>query len=59
MPVTELFLRHLGAHSVSFGFSLDDEQIHAPNEFFRLGSFDRGQIATLRLLTALGAGPNG
>jgi acetylornithine deacetylase/succinyl-diaminopimelate desuccinylase-like protein len=59
VPVTELFLRHLGAHSVSFGFSLTDEQIHAPNEFTRLASFDRGQIATLRLLAALGAGERG
>jgi acetylornithine deacetylase/succinyl-diaminopimelate desuccinylase-like protein len=59
VPVTELFLRHLGAHSVSFGFSLNDEQIHAPNEFTRLRNFERGQIATLRLLAALGAAERG
>jgi acetylornithine deacetylase/succinyl-diaminopimelate desuccinylase-like protein len=56
VPVLELFQRHLGAYSVSFGFSQSDEQIHAPNEFARLRNFERGQIAFVRLLTALGKG---
>lgn len=55
VPVVELFLRHLGAYSVSFGFSLTDEQIHAPNEFCRPASFERGRLAYARLLEALGA----
>jgi acetylornithine deacetylase/succinyl-diaminopimelate desuccinylase-like protein len=55
VPVLAMFLEHLGAHSVSFGFSLKDERIHAPNEFFRLASFERGPIAFARLLLALGA----
>ncbi len=35
---------------ISFGFSLDDEQFHAPNEFFRLSSFHRAQEAYVRIL---------
>jgi acetylornithine deacetylase/succinyl-diaminopimelate desuccinylase-like protein len=55
VPVVELFLTHLGAYSVSYGFSLDDEQIHAPNEFTRLSNAERGRVAYVRLLDALGA----
>jgi acetylornithine deacetylase/succinyl-diaminopimelate desuccinylase-like protein len=39
---------------VSYGFALDDEQFHAPNEFFRLSSFQRGQRAYCELLEELG-----
>jgi acetylornithine deacetylase/succinyl-diaminopimelate desuccinylase-like protein len=56
VPVVALFLEHLGAYSVSFGFSQNDEQIHAPNEFARLRNFERGQVAYVRLLAALGKG---
>lgn len=42
LPICALFLDTLGAHTVMFGFCLEDECIHAPNEFFRLSSFDRG-----------------
>jgi acetylornithine deacetylase/succinyl-diaminopimelate desuccinylase-like protein len=54
VPITEVFLRYLGAHTVSFGFTLTDEQVHAPNEFFRLSSFERGQKAFCLLLERLG-----
>jgi Acetylornithine deacetylase/Succinyl-diaminopimelate desuccinylase and related deacylases len=50
IPVCELFQRNLGAYTVSFGFGLSDEQIHAPNEFFRLSSFRRGPVAYCKLL---------
>ncbi len=53
VPVYNLFLRTLGVHTVTFGFGLDDEQIHAPNEFFRLSSFKRGQRAYCELLAEL------
>jgi acetylornithine deacetylase/succinyl-diaminopimelate desuccinylase-like protein len=56
VPVCELFQQHLGVYTVGFGFALDDEQFHAPNEFFRLNSFRRGQEAWCRLLQRLGAG---
>lgn len=56
VPVCELFQNHMGVYTVGFGFALDDEQFHAPNEFFRLGSFERGQKAYCMLLERLGNG---
>ena len=54
IPVCSLFLRELGAYTVGFGFGLPDEQLHAPNEFWRLASFRRGQQAYCTLLQRLG-----
>lgn len=54
IPVCELFLGILGAYTVNFSFGLMDEQIHAPDEFFRLSSFRRGPVAYGRLLHRLG-----
>jgi acetylornithine deacetylase/succinyl-diaminopimelate desuccinylase-like protein len=54
LPVSAMFLDILGAYTVSFGFGLEDEQFHAPNEFFRLASFERGQRAYCMLLERLG-----
>jgi acetylornithine deacetylase/succinyl-diaminopimelate desuccinylase-like protein len=53
IPVCELFLSHLGAYTVSFAWGLMDEQIHAPNEFFRLSSFRRGPGAYCQMLHRL------
>ncbi|HTE19633.1 MAG TPA: M20/M25/M40 family metallo-hydrolase, partial [Armatimonadota bacterium] len=55
VPVCELFRSVLGVYTVGFGFGLDDEQFHAPNEFFRLSSFERGQKAYCRLLKQIAA----
>ncbi|HEY3994055.1 MAG TPA: dipeptidase [Ktedonobacteraceae bacterium] len=55
IPVCELFLTHLGAYTVGFAFGLGDEQIHAPNEFFRLSSFRRGPVAYCKILHHLAA----
>lgn len=55
VPVMDLFLTTLGAHTVTFGFGLPDERYHAPDEFFRLASFERGQTAYCMLLDRLGA----
>ena len=46
--------QRLKAHSVMFGFALKDENLHAPNEFFRLSSFERGERAWPLLLERLG-----
>jgi acetylornithine deacetylase/succinyl-diaminopimelate desuccinylase-like protein len=35
---------------VTLSYAIADEQIHAPNEFFRLSSFDEGLRAWTRLL---------
>jgi hypothetical protein len=44
----------LRTHTVIFGMSLEDENIHAPDEFFRLSSFERGEQAWPLLLQRLG-----
>ena len=54
VPICEVFRQHLGVYSISFGFGLEDEQIHAPDEFFRLSSFEKGQAAFARMLEKLG-----
>jgi acetylornithine deacetylase/succinyl-diaminopimelate desuccinylase-like protein len=53
IPVTAMFLESLGAYTVSFGFALNDERQHSPNEFFRLENFVRGQQAYCMLLHRL------
>ena len=55
VPLYEVFLSKLGAYTVTFAFGLPDERVHAPDEFFRLSSFRRGQLAWARLLARLAA----
>ncbi|GAC1537533.1 MAG: dipeptidase [Herpetosiphon sp.] len=50
IPACTIFRHHLGAYTVNFSWALDDEQAHAPNEFYRLASFRRGSHAYGRLL---------
>lgn len=48
LPVSELFQRLLGIHTVFFSFSTADEDFHAPNEFFRIARlYDGLQAWTL------------
>ena len=54
IPVMSMLLNELGVHATVFAFGLNDENIHAPNEFFRLSSFRRGQEAYCKLLKKLG-----
>lgn len=56
VPVLSTILDELGVHATGFGFSLMDENLHAPDEFFRLSSFERGQRAYCRLLETLARG---
>jgi len=53
IPVCGMFLELLGAYTVGFGFGLDDERQHSPNEFLRLSSFERGQQGYCMLLERL------
>ena len=53
IPVCGIFLKALEAYTVNFGFGLKDENVHAPNEFFRLSSFEIGQKAYCLLLEQL------
>jgi len=41
---------------IFFSFGDPDNQVHAPNEFFRLESLDKGARAYVRLLLSLAAG---
>ncbi len=54
IPVMQTLLDVLGVHATMFGFSHGDENLHAPDEFFRLPVFRQGQIAYARLLLELG-----
>jgi len=53
IPICSLLFEHLGVYTVVFAFGLQDERAHAPNEFFRLSSFERGQKAYCKLLIGL------
>ncbi len=55
IPVMTILLNKLGVHATMFGFSVGDENLHAPNEFFRLKNFKRGQVAYCKLLEELGS----
>ena len=56
IPVCSMFLQSLDAYTVNFAFGLHDENVHSPNEFFRLASFERGQRAYCMLLEELAKG---
>ena len=55
IPILSAFYKYLGVHATMFAFQLDDENWHAPNEFFRLSSFYRGQEAYRQLFHKLGS----
>lgn len=53
VPVIPLFEEVLGAPTINFGWSIGDEQLHAPNEFFRLIHLKRGPQGYVMLLKRL------
>ena len=53
IPVMSTLLDQLGLHAVMFAFGHEDENQHAPNEFFRLPTFRLGQTAYVRLMERL------
>jgi acetylornithine deacetylase/succinyl-diaminopimelate desuccinylase-like protein len=55
IPIGGIFKRVLGLDTVFFSFATSDEDYHAPNEFFRLASLDRGLKAWTSYLARLGA----
>lgn len=55
IPITGVFREQLGVDTISFGFGIEDENFHAPDEFFRLASFRKSQVAYCKLLAELGA----
>ncbi|MCY4115320.1 MAG: dipeptidase [Caldilineaceae bacterium] len=54
IPITGVFLEQLGIDTIGFGFGIEDENYHAPDEFFRLASFRKSQRTYVRLLEELG-----
>jgi len=55
IPVSGIFLKFLNAHMVNFAFGLNDENIHAPDEFYRISSFKRSLVAYCMMLERLGS----
>ncbi|MFM0738694.1 M20/M25/M40 family metallo-hydrolase [Paraburkholderia xenovorans] len=54
VPITAVFKETLGIDTLMFGYNLPDEDVHAPNEFFRIASIREGTRGWARLLDALG-----
>jgi len=48
-----------GIPTITTGFALADDDIHAPNESYRLRSLELGEAAAHELLHALAALPSG
>lgn len=42
LPVAEFFKADLGLDTIFLAWEMPDENLHGPNEFFRLENFDRG-----------------
>jgi acetylornithine deacetylase/succinyl-diaminopimelate desuccinylase-like protein len=55
LPVAAMVRRGLGVETVMLSYAMSDERAHAPNEFFRLASFDEGLVAWTRVLPELAA----
>jgi acetylornithine deacetylase/succinyl-diaminopimelate desuccinylase-like protein len=53
LPISAMAKETLGLETVMLSYAIADERIHAPNEFFRLSSFDDGLAAWARLLPEL------
>ena len=53
LPISAMVKEHLGLETVMLSYAIADENIHAPNEFFRLSSFDDGLKAWVRALPEL------
>ncbi len=49
LPAASLFQEILGLKTLLFSFSTSDEQLHAPNEFFRLRRLEEGMRAWAEL----------
>jgi acetylornithine deacetylase/succinyl-diaminopimelate desuccinylase-like protein len=59
LPAAVLFERALGLKTLLFSFSTADENLHAPNEFFRLARLDEGVAAWRELFRLLATSSTG
>ncbi len=53
IPIVGDFARHLRIPTVMMGFGLPDDNLHAPNEKFKLENFHRGIESIIRYFTTL------
>jgi acetylornithine deacetylase/succinyl-diaminopimelate desuccinylase-like protein len=53
IPVTARFYRELGVHPLMMGYALLDDNVHSPNEKFRLEHLYRGAVASAALMQNL------
>lgn len=53
VPITNIFKEQLGIDTLMFGHNLPDEDVHAPNEFFRLQSIQEGLLDWTSMLRIL------
>ncbi|MEJ2666574.1 MAG: M20/M25/M40 family metallo-hydrolase [Deinococcales bacterium] len=58
VPITATFRETLGVDTVFYSFSTADEDIHAPNEFYRPERFRLGLVAWVELWRRLAAFPS-
>jgi acetylornithine deacetylase/succinyl-diaminopimelate desuccinylase-like protein len=58
LPATSLFERALGTKTLFFSFSVADERLHAPDEFFRIRRIGEGMRAWEALWRLLADGPH-
>ncbi len=54
IPVVASMQKYLGIESVLTGFSLPDDNLHAPNEKLHLPTFERGLQALVKFFSYLG-----
>ncbi len=54
LPISAIFREMLGIGTLAYGLAMPDEDVHAPNEFWRLSSLDEGLRSWPMLFTALG-----
>lgn len=54
LPISSMVKEALDLETVTLSYAIADENIHAPNEFFRMSSFDEGLRAWARALPAFG-----
>ena len=53
LPAQAFLAAELGVHTITLGFSADDEGIHSANEFHRLESISKARVAYRELLRRL------
>jgi acetylornithine deacetylase/succinyl-diaminopimelate desuccinylase-like protein len=56
IPVVECFRKYLKADSLMVGFGLDEDDVHSPNENYRVSSYHRGTRSWARIIAEIAEG---